>query len=417
MLRNPLTLLASLPPTVRLLVYGTFVNRLGTFIIPFLTLVLRREFRLTEAQTGAAIFAYGAGSIVSILTGGYLSDRLGRRRTLLISLFGSGTLAVAMGVAPSLGVFSVLLLLFGFVADLYRPASSSIVGDLLPSSQRPIGFAALRVAINLGFAGGVAVGGFLADANWRILFWADGATTLLFGLVVFATIVETRPAAAVTARAEGTVETPWRDRVYHLALLSSFVFALGFFADITVLPLTLTESAGYSAKFYGWLLAINGVVVGLLEIPAAHWLRRFRRLRVAALGMVLGALGLLMTGLNMHWTWLVLSVLIWTVGEVLTMPQHMSFVADWAPPASRGTYLGLYSATWSFGLALNPILFLPLHSRLSEAAFWGLVGAITATPSLLCLYLDRRADRPELLRGADHEPVSEAQVIPNPPEG
>ncbi len=418
MLRNPLALLRSLPPTVRVLVYGTFVNKLGTFIIPFLTLVLRREFRLSEAQTGLAIFAYGAGSIVSILTGGYLSDRLGRRRTLLISLCGSGILAVAMGFAPSLGVFSVLLLLFGFVADLYRPASSAIVGDLLPSARRPVGFAALRVAINLGFAGGMALGGFLADANWRILFWADGATTLAFGAVVFLTIPDTRPAVTLENAARGALGAgPWRDRVFHLALVSSFVFAIGMFADLTILPLTLSQSAGYPSYVYGSLLAMNGLVVGLLEIPAAAWLRRYRRLRVAALGMACGGLGIGMTGLDFHWAWLALSILVWTVGEVLTMPQHMAFVADWSPPAARGRYLGLYSATWSLGLALNPIVFLPLHSRLSEGAFWLVMGVVAFAPALLCLHLDRHADRPELLRGADHGPLSEAAIIPDRPEG
>lgn len=417
MLRSPLAIVATLPPTVRLLVYGTFINKLGTFIIPFLTLVLRREFHLSEGQMATAVFAYGVGSIVSILTGGYLSDRLGRRLTLLISLFGSGALAIAMGFAPSLAVFSTLLFLFGFVADLYRPASSAIIGDLLPSLLRPVGFAALRVAINLGFAGGVILGGFFADWNWRILFWADGFTTVLFGLVVYRTIAETRPALSVDVRRDGVAPSPWRDGVYFIALASSFLFAMVFFADLTILPLTLSESWGYPASFYGRLLAINGLLCGVLEIPAAAWLRRFRRLRVAALGMLLGGVGLAMTGANPHWAWLAAAIVVWTFGELLSMPQHIAFVADWAPPMSRGTYLGLYSATWSLGLAINPIVFLPLHGRMTESTFWLLMGACAIVPSLLCLILDKIADRPERLRGAAHEPVSEAKMIPNPPEG
>ncbi len=417
MLRNPLALVAALPPTVRLLVYGTFVNKLGTFIIPFLTLVLSREFRLDAAQTGAAIFAYGVGSIVSILTGGYLSDRLGRRRTLLISLLGSGVLAISMGFAPSLGVFIGLLLLFGFVADLYRPASSAIVGDLLPSSQRAVGFAALRVAINLGFAGGVALGGFLADWNWRPLFWGDGITTLLFGAVVYLAIVETRPAVAAAARARGVTEGPWRDRIFQVTIASYFIYALLFFSAFTILPLTLTQSAGYPSRFYGWLLALNGLIVGGLEIPAVHWLGRFRRLRVVALGMVVAGFGLAMTGLSFHWAWLTASVLLWTLGEILSMPLHMAFVADWSPPASRGTYLGLYSATGSLGLALNPVVFLTLHGSMDESSFWILAGSVAVVPALVCWRLNRIADRPALLRGADHEPVSPAAVIPTFPEG
>src|SRR2546422_10597488 len=105
MLENPLRLLARLPAPVRLLVTGTLINKAGTFIVPFLTIVLLREFRLSETEAAELLFAYGAGSIVSILAGGFLTDRLGRRRTLMISLFGSGALAVAMGFAPAARVF------------------------------------------------------------------------------------------------------------------------------------------------------------------------------------------------------------------------------------------------------------------------------------------------------------------------
>ena len=183
MLESPLALLRRLPGPVRLLVAGTFVNKAGSFILPFLTIVLNRDFHLSEARTGALVMAYGVGSLVSILLGGMLTDALGRRQTLLLSLFGSGALAVAMSLAPSIRAFVVILMLFGFLADLYRPASSAIISDLLPSSERAMGFAALRVAVNLGFALGMGLGGVLVDWSWRVLFAVDGLTTAAFGVI------------------------------------------------------------------------------------------------------------------------------------------------------------------------------------------------------------------------------------------
>src|SRR5206468_8189036 len=103
-------------------------------------------------------------------------DHLGRRVTLLLSLFGSGGIAIALGTVSSIAVFAPLLVLLGFIADLYRPAASAIIGDLLPSRQRATGFAALRTAVNLGFAVGMSLGGFLADWSWRLLFIGDGVT-------------------------------------------------------------------------------------------------------------------------------------------------------------------------------------------------------------------------------------------------
>ena len=98
-----------------------------------------------------------------------------------------------MGLLPSPRFFVPLLVAFGFIADLYRPAASAVIGDLLPSSERATGFAGLRMAVNLGWASGTALGGLLADWDWRLLFLGDGLTTLAYGVLVYFTIPETRP--------------------------------------------------------------------------------------------------------------------------------------------------------------------------------------------------------------------------------
>jgi len=400
---HPLRVLRTLPAPVRLLVAGTFVNKLGTFIVPFLTLVLRKEFGLDDAKVGWLLLAYGAGSLVSILVGGFLTDRLGRRVTLLLSLLGSGVLAVSLGFVSALRVFAPLLVLLGFVADLYRPAASAIIGDLLPSTQRATGFAALRTAVNLGFAVGMSLGGVIADWNWRVLFFADGVTTLLFGAVVYVFIAETRPgedgAAPAADGAPMRGASPWRDGVFVQMLLVSLLFSLMFFSHITELPLTITMSAGYPAALYGVLVAVNGLLIALFEMSAVARLRPYRRLRVAALGTLVTGLAFSMAGLARHWTWFLLVVVLYTAGEILTSPQKMAFVTDWAPPAARGRYLAFYQATWSVAMAFNPVLFLPLRARLGDAAFWPLMMLLAGPSALLLLKLDRKADRPERLRG------------------
>lgn len=414
MLENPFAVLHRLPPTVRILVWGTLVNKLGSFILPYLTLVLSREFHMTGAQAGGLVMAYGLGSLVSIITGGVLTDRLGRRHTLMLSLFGSGVLALAMALAPTAHVLVPILLLFGFLADLYRPASSAIIGDQLPSSQRAAGFAALRTAVNLGFAFGIGAGGFLVDVSWRLLFAADGLTTLLFGVVVFLGIPETQPPVAIDCSAAAPQESPWRDRAYMRLLLASFAFTLVFFSFLTVLPLTMTLSAGYPASTFGMLVAVNGLLIAALEMSAVVWLSRYRRLRVAALGSVIVGIAFGLIGFVMHWAWFLLMLLLWTVGEIMAIPQQMSFVADWAPPRARGRYLGLYGATWSLGLMVNPIVMLPLHARLPEPLFWPLLLVVAAPTSLLLLNLDSSADRPELLRGHLDHPAPQPLPVVSP---
>jgi MFS family permease len=401
-LRHPLAVLRTLPAPVRLLVAGTFVNKLGSFIVPYLTLVLRREFRLDDREVAYLLLAYGGGSLVSILVGGFLTDRLGRRVTLLLSLFGSGAIALVLGLVSSIRVFAPLLVLLGFVADLYRPAASAIIGDLLPSAQRATGFAALRTAVNLGFAVGMSLGGFMADWSWRLLFLGDGATTLAYGSVVYAFIGETRPAAgSVRARAEAAEApaSPWRDAVFLQMLLVSLLFSLIFFSHITELPLTITQTAGYPARLFGLLVGVNGLLIALFEMAVVERLRHRRRLRVAALGTLVTGISFSLAGASRHWSWFLLVVVGYTAGEILASPQKMAFVTDWAPPAARGQYLSFYQATWSVAMGLNPLLFLPLRTRVGDAAFWPLMMVLAVPAALLLLRLDG-VDRPERLRGA-----------------
>jgi MFS family permease len=412
---NPLRIVARFPRPVRLLLAGTLVNKLGTFVVPYLTLVLLRDLHMAEREAGYLIFAYGAGSLVSILVGGVLTDRLGRRRTLLLSLIGSGVLALVMGLLPSPRLFVPLLVAFGFIADLYRPAASAMIGDLLPSSQRASGFAGLRMVVNLGWAAGTALGGVLADRDWRLLFLGDGATTLAYGVLVYFTIPETRPAPALPVEAVAAApaaarvhsrrgSSPFGDFVFLESVSITFLFTLIFCSNLVVLPLTVTQSAGYPAVVFGALAAVNGGMITLFELSLVERLKRFRRLRLAALGYALVGLGFGMIGLVMHWGFFLLAVVIFTLGEILSAPQQMAFIADWAPPESRGRYLSLYQATWSIAFAVNPMLTLPLHAALGERAFWGLAPLVALPGVVALLRLDRTADRPERLRGLSSEP-------------
>jgi len=417
MLESPLRIVGRFPRPVRLLLVGTLVNKLGTFIVPYLTLVLLRDFQMREGQAARLLFAYGAGSVVSILAGGVITDRFGRRRTLLVSLFGSGVLAVAMGVAPSAGFFVPLLVAFGFIADLYRPAASAIIGDLLPSSERASGFAGLRMAVNLGWASGTVIGGLLADWDWRWLFLGDGLTTLAYGVLVYFTIPETRPETAVAPPRRERPDTPGnggaargpafgrgpsnplRDGVFLATTFTGLLFTLIFCCNLSIFPLTVTQSAGYPAVVFGLLAAVNGMLVAFFEISITARLKPFRRLRLAALGCFLAAVGFGMIGLVMHWSWFLLATLVFTAGEILASPQQMAFIADWAPPEARGRYLSLYQATWSVAFAVNPAITLPLHAALGERAFWGLMPLVALPGVFVLLRLDRTADRPERLRG------------------
>jgi MFS family permease len=396
-------LLRALPRPVQILIAGTFVNKAGTYIVPYLTIVLMRDFRLSPFQAGLAVAAYGFGSLVSVFVGGQTADRLGRRSTMILSLFGSGVLALCLGFAPNLRAFVLLLLGFGFVADLFQPAASAIVTDLVPQEQRRIGFAGLRLAINLGFAAGVVVGGFLVDWDWRFLFWGDGLSTLAYGLVIVFFIAETRP-----VRTEGEVAgSPFEDAPFLRLVAASSAFPFLMFAVMTVLPITLTEGASYPSRTYGYIVGLNGLLVAMLELPIATRLPTASRLRLAAGGLLVAAFGVALNGSPPSLFIYVIAILLVTAGEIVMMPQLSATVADWAPRLSRGRYISLFQSSWTFAKATSPLLFLPLRARLGDRVFWSLLGA-SAFPAFALLLTLGPEDRAR--RHGPTDALSEASV-------
>lgn len=390
------------PRPFRTLLLGVVVNRVATFIFPFLTLALR-ERGFTAGETGLVFLAFGAGSVAALLFGGLLTDAFGRRRLMLVSLLGGGSIAVALGFAEAPAVFVALLLLYGFVADLFRPAVFATVADVLPSARRAEGIAALRTAVNLGLAVGVSLGGLFWHLGPRVLFPADGATTILFGGIVWFWIPETRrpsptgeaPRPAALFRALG------RDRVLRTALLCTVAWSLGMVSLMTVLPLTVEEWAGYPASVYGFTFGLNGLLVALFQMQATRWASGARRLRIAAAGMLLGGLALAAVPAVRHWAWFLGVMAAITAGEMLVLPAVTAFLSDWAPPSLRGTYLGIHQSAFSVAMLAGPPLLLPLRERTGEAGYWPLFLILALPAAWALLRMDRAADRPELLRGAE----------------
>src|SRR5438477_3360356 len=176
--------LRALPRGVWILFFGTFLNKFGTFVLPFLTIYLTR-MGYSALQAGLAIGAYGIGSLCASFTGGHLADRLGRRKTIVLSMFSGAVAMLCLSQARLLPLIILFAGLAGLTGELYRPASSALLTDLVPAGQRVTAFAAYRMALNAGFAFGPATAGFLARKSFVWLFVGDAVTSLLFGLVAW----------------------------------------------------------------------------------------------------------------------------------------------------------------------------------------------------------------------------------------
>ncbi|HEX2121510.1 MAG TPA: MFS transporter, partial [Thermoanaerobaculia bacterium] len=207
--------LRSLPRAAWILFGGTLINRFGTFVMPFLAIYLTRQ-QYSAAQAGLAVSVYGAGHIIASMLGGHLADRIGRRHTIALSMFGSAVTMLALSQARAYPTIVVLTFLVGVAGELYRPAASALLGDLVTPEQRPAAFGMYRFAINLGFAAGPATAGFLADRSFFLLFAGDAITSFLYGIVALIALPHGLRSSAKEEKPAEALRMALRDRPFVL---------------------------------------------------------------------------------------------------------------------------------------------------------------------------------------------------------
>jgi MFS family permease len=361
--------LRALPRPAWILFGGTFVNRFGTFVMPFLAIYLSRE-GFTPARAGLAISAYGGGHVVASMLGGHMADRIGRRNTIALSMFASCVTMLALSQARTLPSIIALAFAVGMVGELYRPAATALLGDLVPAEQRVAAFGMYRFAINLGVAVGPATAGFLANRSFFYVFAGDAITSLLYGVIaLFALPHGVRSKPGLEAPDEG-VRVALRDRAFLYFLAATLCLTLVEFQLHATVPLYIT-SLGYTPVTYGLLLSINGALVVVFELAITAWTQRLPQQPLIALGYVLSGIGIALMGLATSVPALTATVIVWTLGEMIYAPVSGAYVTGLAPERMRGRYMGLWHLMFSAGLFLGPALGTWIYGRNPAALWWG----------------------------------------------
>ncbi len=372
--------LRALPRGAWILFFGNFLNKFGTFVLPFLAIYMTR-LGYTSPQAGLAIGAYGIGTLGACLLGGHLADRLGRRKTIVLSMGSAALAMLSLSQARSLPLIVLFSGLAGLTGELYRPASSALLADLVPAGQRVTAFAAYRMALNAGFAFGPATAGLLAKHSFLWLFVGDAATSLLFGLVAWFAL----PSGVRGTRTDSGLRATWKvlrtDRRLRQILCASLAVGLVFVQVFSTMSLEITGS-GLSPSIYGLVISLNGALVVLCELPLTTLSRRYPARKIIALGFVLIGAGFASNALPRTLPLLALTVLLFTLGEMLAMPVAGAYVAALAPAHQRGLYT--YGMVWSGAFVLGPSLGMLLFS-VSPLGLWascGVLGTLAAATIL-----------------------------------
>jgi len=382
------TLLASLqalPRAAWILFAGTFLNKFGGFVVPFLTLYLTgRGYSI--GQAGLAVSAYGMGNLGASLLGGHLADKIGRRKTILLSMFSGAAAMMLLSQAHGLAWIILLTALTGLTNEFYRPASQALLADIVPPEQRVTAFAGLRASFNAGFAFGPATAGLLAAYGYFWLFAGDAATSVLFGLVAMLAL----PQGSRTASQNASWREAWRvlrrDRNLHQLLLANFSIGLVFFQLGSTYGLHITQM-GFSPAVYGAVVSLNGALIVFCELPLTQFTRKFPARHCMAAGYLICAGGFALNAFAHSIPALVLCMIVFTIGEMITMPTAAAYLANLAPAELRGRYMGVSGLTWATALIIGPVSGLKLFAA-APTVYW----AASAVIGVFAAFIITRRD-------------------------
>ena len=370
---------SGLPRTVWLVALVSFINRTGTMVLPFMALYLTEERGFSVAAAGRAMGIYGLGSMAGAFAGGWLCDRLTPRRVMALSLLGQGAGFLVLGLLRTRPGILGMIFALSVVGEAFRPATAAaLVRGSLPGEQGRA-FALNRLAVNLGLTFGPAAGGFLATVSYFWLFVADGGTCVLAALFLLAAFRGEGSLPAQPAGEPGPGRSPWRDPAF-LALLSLLtLLGMVLFQIFSAYPLALHARYGFSEARIGLVLAINTLVISLFEMVLVHRLRDLDPLRVAGVGSLLFCAGFAMLPLGSSFAFVAATVLVWTVGEMLSLPFISGWIGSRASGENLGGYMGLFTLSFSAALVLGPPAGAWIYQRLGMNILWygcGLVGVL-----------------------------------------
>ncbi len=368
------------------------INRSGTMVVPFMTLYLTSpRMGFTIGQAGFVYGLFGAGAFSGAWLGGKLTDKIGFYPVQLITLTGGGILFITLGQMKTLPLICLFTFFLSFVNEAFRPANSTAIAFYSKEENRTRSYALNRLAINMGWAVGSGLGGFLAHINYTLLFWVDGLTNIIAAVLMWILLkpVDYKPLQNLAADMP-RVRPAYRDRTYLYFVIVTVLFAACFFQLFTNLPVYFKKQLHLSEPIIGFIMASNGILIALLEMVLIYKLEgRRKNMAYITVGVFIVGLSFLMLNIPGMGPGLALAmVCMVTVGEILSMPFMNSYWIVRTQSSNRGQYAALYTMAWSAAQTLGPMGGAQLAQYAGFTVLWWVVGGL----SIIAAFLFRQSD-------------------------
>jgi predicted MFS family arabinose efflux permease len=335
------------------------INRSGTMVVPFMSLYLTKSLGYTLSDAGLVMALFGAGAICGGFLGGRLSDRFGFYYIQLTALIGGGLLFMLLGQMKSFPLICGTTFVLSMINESFRPANAMAIAQYSNEENRTRSFSLNRLSINLGWATGGSLGGFLASHNYELLFWVDGISNISAAILLLI-VLSPRRNAQTPKKHERVIrdksQSVYKDKHYLVFILLTTMFAYCFFQLFTTMPVFYKDDLGLSESFIGIVMAMNGVLIGLFEMVVVHNIEgKKNTLTYMTVGSVMIALSFFVFNILPHVALLAIcSMLLCTVGEILSMPFMNTFWIGRSNENNRGQYASLITISWSIAQVLGP---------------------------------------------------------------
>ena len=327
----------------------TLINRAGTMVVPFLSLYLTDDLEFSLKQVGWIMTCFGAGSVLGTWLGGKLTDKIGYYKVMVSSLFLTGLLFISMQYLKTFNAFCIGIFLIMSVADLFRPAMFVAMSSYSKPENKTRSVTLIRLAINLGFSAGPAVGGLIiANLGYSGLFWVDGVTCILATLLLIKILNPKKTIVQDELKVENS-KPVLSNKPFMVLFFAMLVFAVAFFQYFSAMPIYYKDIHFLTEPEIGLLLGGNGLLIFLLEMPTISWLenKKYNKVSLIIFGSLLTGLSFLVLNLS---TWsgvLIIGMFLMTIGEMIAFPFANSYAMDLSKGENQGEYMAMYVMSFS----------------------------------------------------------------------
>jgi MFS family permease len=367
-----------------LMFFGMLISTVGSSMIwPFLMVYASARLKLPLTAVASIMTLNATMGLIFAFIAGPLTDRLGRKWVMVFSLVTNGLGYLFLSGANTYPLFAAMMALNGAVNPLYRVGADAMLADLVPPEKRADAYSLTRMSNNIGISVGPAIGGFIATSSYSLAFYLAAAGLSAYGLLLalFARETLSKETAQLPKERFGGYGVVLHDRKF---ISFTVVFTL---TQIAASMLWVLLSVYTKTNFnmpesqYGLLPTTNAILVVIFQIAITRVTKKYPALRVLALGSLLYAVGVtsLAWGRGFWGFWL--SMVVFTIGEMILMPTSSTYAANQAPETMRGRYMSIYGLTWGLASGIGPIYGGFLNDNISPVAIWygaGLVGMISA---------------------------------------